>query len=131
MKYLIVALLLVVTLATAEDKKDDSKVVPETAQNSLLRAQHAKDKADTETKTLQVEWLTFVSQANDRSKDLQDKLGKAAKASEEAEKVYQEEVTKAATSIGLDPKKYTFDREKLTFVPLASPAQVTPSPEKK
>lgn len=130
---LIIALLLVASLAHAEEKKVDvvATSVPDAAQNALLKAGHVADKATTEMKSIQVEWLTFVSQANERSKDIQDRVAKAAKAAENAEKAYQAEVDKAASAIGLDPKKYSFDREKLTFAPLASPAPGIPSPEKK
>lgn len=137
MKITVIVLVLLASFVVAEDKKAapvSAAVVPalsSDSQNSLLRAQKKLDAANSAGAAAKIEWLTFVDQVKEKQAEIQKKLADASAASEKAEKDYQEAVRAAAKVINLDPDKYSLNRDTLVFSPLASPAPVTPSPEKK
>lgn len=89
-------------------------------QVKILKAQKAVSAAQAEMSNLAQQWQNLQGQA----KTIQDKIAATQKA-------LLDEVKSAANGIGLDPEKYDFNYNDLTFSPKVGPAPATPSPAKK
>lgn len=130
-KLAILAIVVLSALAFAEDKKPEVKPagpsLTEAEQNKLLKAQHAKDLVSQKGAQLTAQWQQVLTQ----QRTIQDQAQIIDKEMAEAQKGLDAEIDTAFKSAGLDKDKYTLDVEKMVFSPKASPAPVTPQPEKK
>lgn len=93
----------------------------------ILKAKLAVKDAEAELAGLASQWTTLQNQL----KDIQVKAGPAQQRVTESQKALTDAINVTAKELGLDPAKYDFDQEKMTFSPKAEPAGPTPSPAKK
>lgn len=128
----VVTTLFLFTLAIAQDKKPDPKPAPpppisDSAQVKVLKAQRAVKDAEAEMSQLNARWQTIQQQAQ----ALQQQAPQISKKVTDAQAALKSEIDSVAKDAGLDPTKFDFNPDTLIFVPKASPAPSSPSPEKK
>jgi uncharacterized protein YdcH (DUF465 family) len=118
--------ILVVRLGSAADQPKPVQLVPD-AQVKVLKAKLALKDAEAELQGLVAQFNAL----NQQMADLRAKAPAAQTKIADAQKAFDALKDELAKGLGLDPKQYTLDADKLVLSPLPPPATTTPSPDKK
>ncbi len=124
--FVIAFIILLAKLTSATDSQKPVQLVPD-AQVKVLKAKLALKDAEAELQGL----VSQFNALNQQMADLRAKAPDAQKKIADAQKAIDALKDELAKGLGLDPKQYSLDTDKLVLSPLTPPAATTPSPDKK